>query len=65
MSRKCIYCPDLCDTREEALYRKRYFDQPSWDDVDRSEDIKMDRRVFDRLYNFKSPLTFLALMNVE
>ena len=26
-------------------YRKSYFDQPSWDDVDRFNDIKMDRKV--------------------
>ena len=36
---------DLHETTEEALYRKTYFDQLSWDDVDQIEDIKTDREV--------------------
>ena len=33
------------DGIKEVRYRKSYFDQPSWDDVDRFNDIKMDRKV--------------------
>ena len=35
---------DLYDTMEEAMYRKRYFDQPSWDDIEPFEDIKTDSK---------------------
>ena len=35
--------PDLYDGLEEAKFRKGYFDQSSWEDVDRFDDIEMDR----------------------
>ena len=38
------FYPDLYDGLEEAKYRKSYLDQPSWDDVDRFDDIEMDRK---------------------
>ena len=36
--------PDLYDGLEEAKFRKGYFDQSSWEDVDRFDDIEMDRK---------------------
>ena len=46
-----------------AGYRKSYFDSPSWDEVDRLQDIETDRKVemiITLLIGF-----YLACMNVE
>ena len=35
---------EICHTLEEAKYRKKYFDAPSWQDVHRNEDFNTDRQ---------------------